>query len=328
MSRKLILGVDMGGTTISAGLVTEEGQVLTQEAVPTHQDGPGRALENLWSLLDRLVGEAKRQGASLSAVGVGVPGNVEINRGVVGQDIPNVPELAGCALAPLIKERYGAEAFIDNDVNLLALDAWRFGTGQGVRSLVVLAVGTGVGGGVIIDGELLRGASGYGGELGHMTINFDGRPCFCGGRGCLKTYVSGPDIAAQAIERLQRYPSSLLLRLTGGAPEAIGARHVFEAERSGDLLARELIDEVCQSLGAGLAAIINSLNPERLLLMGGVAESLQDHLPSILDWVSRYAFAGAVRSTQLLCVPSDKRSTVRGGAALVLYETARRHEPR
>jgi glucokinase len=322
MSR-VILGVDMGGTTIAAGLVTEEGQVLAQEVIPTHQAGAGRALENLWYLLDRLVSEAKRQGLTLAAIGVGVPGSVEISTGTIGQDIPNVPELAGSPLATLLKERYGVSAFIDNDVNLLTLDAWFFGAGQGVSSLVVLAVGTGVGGGVILNGELLRGASGYGGELGHMTINFDGRACFCGGRGCLKTYVSGPDIVAQAIERLDAYPSSLLSGLVGGDARLMTTRHVFEAERAGDPLAVALIDDVCQALGAGIGAIVNGLNPERLLLRGGVAESLCGHFPRILEWVRRYAFAGALAGTEIVCIPSEKRSTARSGAALVRYEASR-----
>ena len=304
---------------IAAGLVTSEGEVLAQEVIPTHQAGPGRALENLWFLLDRMVGEAKRQGLVLVAIGVGVPGSVETSAGTIGLDIPNVPELAGCALASLLKERYGIDAFIDNDVNNLALDAYLFGVGRGTRSFVVLAVGTGVGGGVILDGELLRGASGYGGELGHMTINFDGRPCFCGSRGCLKTYISGPDIVAQAVERLPRYPSSLLSQ---SDPHALTPRHLFEAERSGDPLAVELVGDVCQALGAGLAVIVNSLNPERLLLTGGVAESLQGHLPRILEWVRQYAFAGALAGTEICCTPSEKQSTVRCGAALVVYETS------
>lgn len=320
MSRELIVGVDMGGTTLSAGLVAHDGQVLFQEAIPTHQDGFGRALETLYSLLDRLMGEAKRQGFTVRAIGAGVPGTVNTATGVIGQDIPNVPELAGLPLGSLLHERYGVPAVIDNDVNALALDAWLFGEGRGIRSLVVLAVGTGVGGGVVIDGELLRGASGYGGELGHMTINFDGRPCLCGGRGCLKTYVSGPNIAAQAVERLPQYPSSLVLQLAGGSAQAITSLHVFEAERSGDPLAVELTLEVCQSLGAGIGAIINGLNPDRFLLTGGVVESLAPHFSRILEWARRYAFAGALDATDIRCSPRDKRLTVRGGAALILYE--------
>ena len=320
MSGELIVGVDMGGTTLSAGLVADDGRVISQEAIPTHQDGAGRARENLYSLLDRLVGEAKRQGFTVTAIGVGVPGNVDAVTGVIGQDIPNVPEFAGLPLGALLQERYSVPAVIDNDVNALALDAWLFGEGRGARSLVVLAVGTGVGGGVIIQDELLRGASGYGGELGHMTINFDGRPCVCGGRGCLKSYVSGPEIAVQAIERLSKYPSSLVLQLAGGRPDAVTALHVFEAQRSGDPLAVRLIDEVCHSLGAGVGAIINGLNPERFLLTGGVVESLASHFPRIREWARRYAFAGAIDVTDLRCSVRDKRLTVRGGAALVLYE--------
>jgi glucokinase len=234
-----------------------------------------------------------------------------------------VPELAGVALAAELRTISSLPAFIDNDVNVLALEEWRFGAGRGARSLVLLAIGTGVGGGIILDSRLMRGACGYGGELGHISINFDGRSCFCGGRGCLKTYVSGPDIAAEARQRVKGQTDSPLLSLAGGDPAGITAAHVFRAAAGGDYLAAALVDEVCQALGAGLAAVVNGLNPEVVLVTGGVAESLLPLEGAILRWAGRYAFARALAATRIAIVPLDKRATVRGGAALFLYETAR-----
>ena len=150
--------------------------------------------------------------------------------------------------------------FVDNDVNALALAEWTWGAGRGARSLVMLALGTGVGGGIILDGRLHRGQSGFGGELGHVPIDFDGPPCICGGRGCLKAYVSGTDIALRGGERLGR---------------PVGAAEVFRLAAAGDAAADAIVEEACAALGAGLAIIVNGLNPERVLLAGSVAKSLR-----------------------------------------------------
>lgn len=323
VSREAILALDVGGTTIAGGLVTAAGEVLVQVQAPTHESGSGTALETVHALLERLLATARAEGIRVLGLGAGVPGAVDASAGVVGEDVQNVPELARFPLAQNLRERFGLPAFVDNDVNTLALGEWIFGAGRGARSLVLLAIGTGVGGGIILDGHLVRGAAGYGGELGHISINFDGRPCFCGGRGCLKAYVAGPDIAAEARERLKQAPESRLLALAGGDPGSVTAAHVFRAAAAGDALAGVLVDEVCQALGAGLGAIINGLNPELALVTGGVAESLKPLESSILRWTGRYAFGSAVAATRIVLLPLDKRATVRGGAALFLYETAR-----
>jgi glucokinase len=308
MSR-VAMGVDMGGTSISAGLVDADGRVLAHRSESTHVRGPGTALDTLLALCAVLVEIAHVRGLSLSGIGIGVPGAVDADRGVIGADIHYVPELAGTALSAVVGERLGLPVFVDNDVNVLALGEWTFGAGRGSRSLVVLALGTGVGGGIILDGRLHRGASGFGGELGHVPINFDGRPCICGGRGCLKTYVSGTDIALIATERLGR---------------VVTAAEVFRLAAAGEPTAREVIDLVCDALGAGLAVIVNGLNPERLLLAGSVAKSLQPLEKELRAHVERYAFADALRATRIEILSLDKDATTRGGSALVDYETRRR----
>lgn len=302
------IGVDVGGTTTAAGLVAADGQVLAQFQEPTHGRGPGTALDTLLDLLGKLEGAARVLGLQISGVGIGVPGTVDTERGVIGAEIHYVPELAGTPLAAVVGARLGLPAFVDNDVNVLALGEWMFGAGKGTRSLVVLALGTGVGGGIILDGRLHRGQGGFGGELGHVPVNFDGRPCICGGRGCLKSYVSGTDIALQGSLRLKR---------------EVSAAEVFELAAGGDPVAREIVDEVCQALGAGLAVIVNGLNPERLLLAGSVAKSLKALEREVREWVARYAFAQALATTRFEILTRDKDATVRGAGALLHYETQR-----
>jgi glucokinase len=227
----------------------------------------------------------------------------------VGADIHYAPELAGAPLGRMLGDRLGVPVFVDNDVNALALGEWTWGAGRGTRSLVVLALGTGVGGGIVLDGRLHRGQAGFGGELGHVPIDFDGPPCVCGGRGCLKAYVSGTDIALRAGARLGR---------------AVAAVEVFRLAADGDAAAGAIVEDVCTALGAGLAVIVNGLNPERVLLAGSVAKSLRPLEARLRAALARYAFAEALRATRLQILALDKDATVRGGAALVHYETQRR----
>jgi glucokinase len=303
------IGVDVGGTTVAAGLVSADGRVLEHVQAPTHERGAGTALETIEELLDRLRDGARARGVTVTGVGLGIPGTVDVERGVVGVDVHYAPELVGVPLAARLGPRVGVPVFVDNDVNALALAEWTWGAGRGARSLVMLAIGTGVGGGIVFDGRLHRGAAGFGGELGHVPIDFDGRPCICGGRGCLKTYVSGTDIARRGEERLGR---------------PIGADEVFRLAAAGRVEAEEIVDEVCRALGAGLAVIVNGLNPERVLLAGSVAKSLRPLEARLRASLAGYAFAAALAATRLEILSLDKDATVRGGAALVRYETDRR----
>jgi len=303
------IGVDVGGTTVAAGLVTADGQVLEHVQAPTHARGPGSALETIMEVLDRLRDRARARGAAVSGVGVGIPGTVDAERGVVGVDVNYVPELAGAPLADCLGARVDAPVFVDNDVNALVLAEWTWGAGRGARSLVMLALGTGVGGGIVLDGRLQRGAAGSAGELGHVPIAFDGPPCICGGRGCLKAFISGTDIARRGEERLGR---------------PVGAAEVFQLAATGQAEAVAIVDEVCRALGAGLAVIVNGLNPERVLLAGSVAKSLRPLEARIRASLADYAFAAAIAATRLEILSLDKDATVRGGAALVRYETDRR----
>src|SRR5207247_5218014 len=153
--------------------------------------------------------------------------------------------------------------------NALALGEWMFGAGRGARSLVVLAPGTGLGAGIILDGRLVRGAAGYGGELGHTPVKFDGPPCWCGGRGCLALYASGRGIAEAAQARVAGHAETALLRAAGGDPLAINAPLVFRLAAEGDPPAVAVIEEACQSLGAMIGTVGNGLNPDLVVSTGG-----------------------------------------------------------
>lgn len=322
-ARRLAIGVDVGGTTLSGGVVDEDGRVVADVQQPTHARGPGSAEAAILALVERVTAVAGVDVGRVAGIGVGVPGLVDAVKGVVGPEAPHVPELAGRPLADVVATRFGVPAFVDNDVNALALAEWRFGAGRGAHSLVVLAAGTGFGSGIVLDGTLVRGAHGLGAEFGHAPVRFDGRPCWCGGRGCLAVYASGRGVAEAARERVAGDPDSTLLREAGGDPALVTAAAVFAAAERGDPTAAAVVDEACRALGAMIAVVVNGLNPEVVVVTGGVAASYARLERRVLAAAADHALARAIADTRVVIVPGDKRVTTRGAAALVFYELAR-----
>lgn len=319
----VLIGVDVGGTTMSGGLVTPEGEVVSVVQTSTHGDGAGTALDNLLRMVDALVSRAGERSLSIAGIGIGLPGIVDADAGMLKKGIERVTELAGLPLAERIEAKTGISTFIDNDVNALALGDWSYGHGRGSSSVVVLALGTGLGGAIILDGQLLRGKSGYGGEFGHLPVRFDGRRCVCGARGCLGAYAAGYGLATEWRRRVgQRDDSG-----SGPVPHdpsASNAEEVFQAAARGDRVARSVVEEGCQALGAALGGIVNGLDPEVIVVTGGIVKSLVHWQREILRHAGEHALAPAFALTRIHLVPGDKSQTVRGGAALVLYEQARR----
>jgi glucokinase len=312
---EVVIAVDVGGTTIAAGLVTPSGEVLEERRVPAEP-----AARATLTTLERMIDDLRRRAADrvVRGIGVGVPGPVDAGR--VAAEVPHAPDLADRPLADLLRARFTLPAYVDNDVNALALGEWRFGAGRGTRSLVVLAPGTGFGCGIILDGRLVRGVNGFGGEFGHTPVKFDGPPCWCGGRGCLAIYASGRGIAEAARARVAA-DATAPLALAAGHVDDITAPLVFRLAAAGDPAAAAVVDEACRALGAMIATMVNGLNPEALIITGGVAESLVALEKRILAAAGEYAFPRALAAARVTIVPADKRTTMRGAAALVWYET-------
>ncbi len=316
-----ILGLDLGGTSLAGGLVEAGGTVLCSRTVPTERLGRGEGiLENLREVVRNLLRDAQQLRLPVLGLGIGVPGVVEVLTGTIGQDVQNVSDLRGVPLGRLLREQTGLPVVVDNDVNALILAEWMFGQARGLRDVAMIAVGTGVGGGLILNGSLVRGAAGYGGEIGHMTVELEGRPCVCGGRGCVNAYASGPDIADQARDLLRTHPSPILGALAGTDPERIQAPAVFTAAAQGDPVAISVVTKAAQALGAGVANLINLCNPELILLGGGVMEAGEILLEPVRRWARRYAFGAAFARTRIVRSNLSKESGVQGAAALFLYE--------
>ncbi len=300
---KAIIGVDLGGTNIVVGAVLEDGNglyALSTRRTPTAA-GPDGVVELMVSMARECMGEARRAvGVDIEFIGVGIgaPGPVDRERGVV-VIAPNL----GWRDMPLrdrISEAVGLPASLDNDANCAVLgECWR-GAAQGAKVVVGLTIGTGVGGGIVIDGKLFHGASDIAGEIGHTTVDLNGRRCKCGNYGCVEAYASGVAIAARAVEGLEAGASSKLPDYVSGDFSAIDAELVYRAAREGDEFAREVVRDTARFLGATVANMVNTLNPDVVVICGGVTLAGDQLFAPLREEVRRRAFKPAVAACKIV----------------------------
>jgi glucokinase len=267
------LAVDIGGTKILTALVRADGYVAARARVET----PGRGVEPVLAAVEAtaatVLREAVLERSEIVVAGAGAPGPMNPETGVV-YDPPNMEGWHDVPLGALLAERLGMPAFVENDANAAALGEWWMGAGRGVSDLVYITVSTGIGGGIIVGDRLVHGISGTAGEIGHMTIDPSGPPCLCGrGTGHLEALASGTAIARMAREAVQAGGASGLLARAGGRLESITASMVDEAAREGDAVAREVFTRAAGYLGIGLANLIHILNPQRIIIGGGVSKA-------------------------------------------------------
>jgi glucokinase len=247
-------------------------------------------------------------------MGIGSPGPLDRARGLV----LNTPNLGwtDLPLRDLLSTAVGLPATLDNDANCATYGEWWQGAGRGARLLVGITLGTGIGGGIVLDGELLHGVSDAAGEIGHMTIDFTGRRCKCGNYGCLEAYCSGPNIAARAREGLEAGAESILIDLVEGHLDRITAATVYEAVVLKDDLANEVMKETAKILGAGIANVINALNPDRVVVAGGVTRAGPYLFDPLRAEVRRRAFRSAQEACEILPAALPETAGVIGAAGV------------
>jgi glucokinase len=261
------LAIDIGGTKLAVAVATADGRVQAHLRQPSHaEEGPDAMIERIVGMARAAVADAGLELTGIRAIGIGCGGPLDPVRGVVRRALNN-PGWIDVPLVDRIEKALQRPAYLENDANAGALAEHRFGAGRGVRNLVYLTISTGVGGGVIADDRLVRGENGNAGELGHLSVRIDGRPCHCGSRGCVEAYCSGPSIAVRAREALAEGDGSSSLATLGNQIEA---EDVVAAARDGDPLARAIWDETMELLGGGIVSIIHAFNPRLVILGGGV----------------------------------------------------------
>lgn len=301
--------VDIGGTKIAAGLGDGSGRIIAQAEVETHKvREPAQAMDWIARTLEELVQGQGRRLADLEAVGVGCPG--PFRAGKIYRS-PHLPSWDGLDVGRALGERIGRPVFWQNDASAAALGEWRFGVGQGSRSMVYVTVSTGIGSGIVVEGRPYWGANGNAGEIGHVVVDPQGPPCDCGRRGCLETLASGTAIARQASE--QRMHSPFLSQA-----EAVTTEMVFEAWRRGDPVAEAVLSRAVEALGLALSHLLDLINPELLVLGGGVMQAGEDFFSRVRASCQLYALPSVWEAVRWKRAGPSAHTGLIGALALAL----------
>ncbi|MCA1788670.1 MAG: ROK family protein [Thioalkalivibrio sp.] len=318
-----VVGIDIGGTKIAIGAVDRTGTLHWERRVPSYaEEGRDALLERVTSLLH---GAVRDIGSLHPVLGVGLatPGQIDYDGGSVVFATENLPGWTGSAVAPLLHSASGLPTWIDNDGNLATLGEARYGAARNHDDVVGLTIGTGIGGGIVRGGQVLRGASGSAGGFGHVSVDAaGGAPCYCGNRGCVEGLSSGRAIAREANRRLDRGEPSLL------RPGPVkGAQEVVDAARRGDALACKVIRTAADALGLALVQIINVLNPSCVVLCGGVAFAGELLVDPIREVVHGRTLPGARHSFDVKLGELGGNAGVLGAAAMAWNELDRASAP-
>ena len=322
---RYIIGVDLGGTNIVVGAMPEDGsREIGIRSEPTHPErGAEAVVDRIVSMIAQLMSEITAStGASMKdfhGVGVGAPGPLDRDRGVVVV-APNLG-WRDFPLRDAISERINLPATLDNDANCAAVGEWWRGAARGARNVVGITIGTGIGGGIVIDGQLYHGSSDVAGEIGHTTIDSTGRYCRCGNYGCLEAYASGPAIALRAREALERDEVSVLHKMVKGQLDQLTAATVYEAAHRGDALAHEVVRDTAKFLGTGIANLLNTLNPDVVVITGGVTRAGDRLFEPLRAEVKRRAFRPAVAACRIVPGSLDGTAGVVGAVATFKQQT-------
>lgn len=312
VTKPLTLGVDLGGTKVETALVDASGQILSSHRYPTHPEkGARRIIDDIVACVDHCLSKGKEEARAL---GIGIA--AQVNRSGVVRSSPNLG-WKDVSLRAMLEEKLKLPVVATNDVRAASMGEWKFGAGRGFDDLVVIFVGTGIGGGVVSNGRLLEGCSNTAGELGHTTLIVDGRNCHCPNRGCLEAYASGWAIAERAQEAVYNNPEAgKTLNSMAGSTEKITGAVVSRAYREGDLLAFQLIKETAQYLSAGLIGIVNAFNPCLLVLGGGVIEAHSEMIKTVKAEIHKRALKPTVENLKVIKAILSNKAGIVGAAAL------------
>jgi len=290
----VLVGVDIGGTNIKIVTMTRAGRVLSRGVIDTLPDeGPQSAFRRVAATLPSLLGSR-----TMEAAGVGCAGLIDPRTGHLLTS-PNLKQWENTPLRRIARRALGVYTTVDNDATSAAWGEYRCGANRNCRHLVFLTLGTGVGGGVISDGRIVRGAAGFGGEVGHIAVTTDGPRCRCGSRGCLEAYAGSYGLERRARELMKERRSRYLSRWVKDDRRRLTPQLIMEAARRGDSIGTRVAREMGETLGVAIASLINLFNPEVVVVGGGVAGSFDLVAPHIEGVVRRRAFAASVDMTRI-----------------------------
>lgn len=285
------IGVDLGGTNIAVGVINENFEIIARAGAKTNIPRPAEEIfADIVKCAKEAVAKAGIDMAEVSGIGIGTPGSCDKKNGIIlyanNLYFDNVP-----AAELVNKELPGVPVYIENDANCAALGEALAGSGKGKKSFVAVTLGTGVGGGVVLDGNVLTGCNDAGGELGHMTIKFDGEPCNCGRIGCWERYASATALVNQTKAAMLEHKDSVMWELASGDIENAGGRTAFDAMRKGDKWGKEVVDNYIRYIAVGTTNIVNIFQPEMICFGGGICNEGETLLAPIREIVAKERYS-------------------------------------
>lgn len=310
------IGIDVGGTNVKIALVDGDGKIIYSNSVPTYaQMGYEYTVNNIKQAIKDLMKETNTDSKDIQGIGFDFPGQVDCKTGVV-KNAPNIPGWVNVPIAQMIEEEFNIPTRIDNDVRCAALGELKFGAGRGCENFVCITVGTGIGSGLVINGKVVRGAANAAGEIGHIKLQMEEGPlCGCGDSGCLEAFASGPSIVAMAQEYLKGGKSAKFRELAGDGE--ITPYIVAKAAEAGDPVAKRIFEKMGYYIGMGLTSVINLLNPEKIIIGGGVAECGELLLNPIRKTINARAMAVQRDSVEIVPAQLGNSAGVIGASMLV-----------
>ena len=265
---KYCIGLDMGGTSLKIGIVSSKGEIKDTHQVHTlaETNSLDMIFRNMVSAVQDLI--SRNPDIKIEAIGIGSPGAISPEEGRIVTGINNIPPLNGFALAVEIGKAFSLPCFIDNDANNAGRGEFLFGAGQGMKNFVMITLGTGIGGAIFIDGNLYPGVLNYSGEVGHMIIIMNGKPCTCGNFGCWEAYGSATAMVKMARALIEK---GLETKLIGYYPDELNAKAIVDEAQNGDRIAHDIVIQTGKYVGVGIANLINIFNPEAVIVGGGLS---------------------------------------------------------
>jgi glucokinase len=314
--QEFVFAADLGGTHLRVATVGRDGKIYCRQVQPTPQaEKPNEIVHALIDAVRECEGKIAELGGTISAVSIAVPGTVNVAEGVVVK-APNVPSLDGFRLGAALESELEWPVILENDANAAAIGEMWQGAGRGHRTIICVTLGTGVGGGIILDGKLWRGADGSAGEIGHIGVDpFAGVPCTCGSRGCLEVYASATAIVRMTREARPRYPNSVLHNT-----EDLTSEKIYRAGKEGDELAIEVFRRMGVYLGIGLASLINVLNPEIVVIGGGLSNGWELFEKHMHQQILERAFPIPARCVKIVRAECGDDAGLLGAARLAFVD--------
>jgi glucokinase len=322
MMEQLAIGIDLGGTNLKGIVMNREGEGRHLTRVPTEaKKGGQKILENILSLIEKLI---QKEGSKdqIVGIGIGTPGFVDRDGTMLG-GCENLPGWKGMQLYEPIQQQFGLPATAGNDVTVTALAESLFGAGKGVKNMVCLALGTGIGGGIVANGQLYKGSHGMAGELGHICVETNGLQCNCGQKGCVERYASATgivDMAIRVCQDLDAKAQTAFAHEVLRKPQSLTSKTVYDYVKKNDPVACRVNEGVCEMLARAIGIIVNALSPDRIILGGGVMMAGQVIIDTVSRYVPQFCWPEVWKRCDLAIAQCGENAGVLGAAGLVFED--------